>query len=179
MSPAFCIDNDFAKFYNYFGNGNERVILIIYLTEGNITKQIVRLSIPLLIDRKLLVTETHTSRWIFLIGDIMYKKFYIAKMIINILLIGMAFFFIYFDVINYVIALMVLITITQVIFKFISKFKFENETVKTKNNILLNMIMLLLFWAGMYIHRYFLVASWLAYVFTEVFAYREAEDYFE
>lgn len=62
MSPAFCIDNDFARFYNYFGNGNERVILIIYLTEGNITKQIVRLSIPLLIDRKLLVTETHTSR---------------------------------------------------------------------------------------------------------------------
>ncbi len=109
----------------------------------------------------------------------MYKKFYILKSSINILLMGLLCFYIFFDVINYVIAIMVLIILSQIIFKIITKFKFEKEAVKTKNNMVLNTIMLLSLWAGMYFNRFFIAVSWIAYVFTEVLAYREAQDYFD
>lgn len=109
----------------------------------------------------------------------MYKKFYIAKSLINILLIGLLCFYIFFDVINYVIAVTISIILSQIVFKLITKFKFEKEEVKAKNNIVLNIIMLLGLWAGMYFNRLFIVVSWIAYVFIELLAYREAQDYFD
>lgn len=109
----------------------------------------------------------------------MYKKFYITKSIINILLMGMLCFFIFFDVIDYVITVLILLILWQIISKLVTKLKFDKEAFKTKNNTILNMIMLLSLWAGMYFNRFFIFFSWLAYVCSEVLAYREAQDYFD
>lgn len=109
----------------------------------------------------------------------MYKKFYIVKSLINILLMSLLCFYVFFDVINYVITILTLIILSQIIFKLITKFKFEKEAVKVKNNMVLNTIMLLALWAGMYFNRFFIAISWLVYIVTEVLAYKEAQDYFD
>ncbi len=103
----------------------------------------------------------------------MYKKFYIAKSLINILLIGLMCFFMFFDEINYVITTMILIIFSMVISKLVIKFKFE------KNNITLNVLMILSLWAGMYFSRIFIAVAWILYIFTEILAYNEARDYFD
>ncbi len=109
----------------------------------------------------------------------MYKKFYIAKSLINILLIGLMCFFMFFDEINYVITTMILIIFSMVISKLVIKFKFEKEAVKEKNNITLNVLMILSLWAGMYFSRIFIAVAWILYIFTEILAYNEARDYFD
>ncbi len=109
----------------------------------------------------------------------MYKKFYIVKSLINILLIGLLCFYIFFDELNYVITITALVIILQIIFNLITKYKFKKEAVKIKNNMILNAIMLLALWAGLYFNRFFLAVSWISYVLAEVLAYREAQDYFE
>jgi len=103
----------------------------------------------------------------------MYKKFYIAKSLINILLIGLMCFFMFFDEINYVITTMILIIFSMVISKLVIKFKLE------KNNITLNVLMILSLWAGMYFSRIFIAVAWILYIFTEILAYNEARDYFD
>jgi len=109
----------------------------------------------------------------------MYKKFYIAKSLINILLVGLMCFFMFFDEFNYVISIMILLIILTVVFKIVSKSKFEKEEVKEKNNIPLNVLMILSLWAGVYFSRIFIAVAWILYVFTEILNYNEARDYFD
>ncbi len=109
----------------------------------------------------------------------MYKKFYIAKTLINILIVGLIDFYIFFDVLNYVIVLTCLIVVFQIIFKLIVKHKFEEQAFKTKNHAILNIAMVLSLWAGLYFFRPFIVLTWIIYVFIEGFAYKESQEYFE
>jgi uncharacterized membrane protein len=109
----------------------------------------------------------------------MYKNFFVFKSMLNILLIGLAHYFLFFDKMNYIIALLIIIVITQILYKIISITKFKKEAVKDKNYIALNIVMILAIWASMYFNRFFLVLSWLVYTFTEILNYNNAKDYFE
>lgn len=109
----------------------------------------------------------------------MYKNFYIAKSLINILLIGLLCFFMFFDEIQYLIIVLILVMLSQLIFSFIKKFKFAYEAFKQKSNKILQILMILALWAGMYFSRLFIIAAWIIYLIIEVLMYNDAKDYFE
>lgn len=108
----------------------------------------------------------------------MYKKFYVAKTFINILLMGILCFYIFFDEINYVIGFLVLTIALQIVFIVVSKTKFAKEEVTVKNNMALNILLILTYWASMYFNRFLLVVTWLTYVFIELKNYNDAKEYF-
>ncbi len=107
----------------------------------------------------------------------MYKYFYMVRMSVNILLIGALNFFMFFDDINYAMYSLAAIVVTQVLFALIKKSKFPQEH-EEKNNKILQVLMILSLWAGLYINRLFLLGTWIIYVVIEAIMYATVKEYF-
>jgi len=109
----------------------------------------------------------------------MYKKFYITKSLINILLIGFVCFFMYFDEIKYVTAFLLLVMVLQLLFSFIRSYKFPLEAINLKSNMLLKILMALSIWAGLNFNRFFIFTTWILYVIIEMLMYMEVKEYLD
>lgn len=107
----------------------------------------------------------------------MYKYFYIVRMWVNVLLIGALDFFIFFDDINYAMYSLAAIVVTQIIFALVKKQKFPNEH-EEKNNKVLQVLMILSLWAGLYLNRLFILGAWIIYVVIEAIMYAAVKEYF-
>lgn len=110
-------------------------------------------------------------------GDIMYKYFYIVRMWMNVLLIGALDFFIFFDDVDYAMYSLAAIVVTQILFALLKKSKFPNEH-EEKNNKIIQVLMILSLWAGLYIKRLFLLGAWIIYVVIEAIMYVAVKEYF-
>lgn len=107
----------------------------------------------------------------------MYKYFYIARMWVNVLLMGALNFFIFFDEVDYAMYSLAAIVLTQILFGVIKKYKFSKEH-EEKSNKILQVLMILSLWAGLYLNRLFLLGAWIIYVIIEAIMYAAVKEYF-
>lgn len=107
----------------------------------------------------------------------MYKYFYIVRMWVNVLLIGALDFFIFFDDVDFAMYSLAAIVVTQIMFALIKKQKFSNEH-EEKNNKVLQVLMILSLWAGLYLNRLFILGAWIIYVIIEAIMYVAVKEYF-
>nr|WP_300090530.1 hypothetical protein [Sedimentibacter sp.] len=107
----------------------------------------------------------------------MYKYFYMSRMCVNVLLIGALNFFMFFDDINYAMYSLAAIVVTQILFALTKKYKFPQEH-EEKNNKVLQVLMILSLWAGLYVNRLFLLGAWIIYVVIEAIMYAVVKEYF-
>ncbi|KAF5052268.1 hypothetical protein DSECCO2_410400 [anaerobic digester metagenome] len=107
----------------------------------------------------------------------MYKYFYVVRMWVNVLLIGALNFFIFFDDVDYAVYSLAAIVVTQILFALTKKYKFPQEH-EEKNNKVLQILMILSLWAGLYVNRLFLLGAWIIYVVIEAIMYVAVKEYF-
>jgi hypothetical protein len=96
---------------------------------------------------------------------------------VNVLLIGALDFFIFFDDVDFAMYSLAAIVVTQVLFAMVKKSKFPKEH-EEKSNKVLQILMILSLWAGLYINRLFILVAWIIYVIIEAIMYVAVKEYF-